>query len=156
MRPIYVFMLCALIALIALCGLNLLTSETSQHLFVFFAARASLACNSKIGRGAWCGLCRWRAPLPDVYGCVRFGACALVPVPVPLQGSRELLYCEMSTAVSYRCQMCMGMCFGAWMLVLLQGVAARCLRQCALWSLGADATAGCCCVLPTNLLRSGI
>ena len=32
--------------------------------------------------------------------------------------------------------------------VLLQGVVARCLWPCALWSLGADtaATVGCCCV----------
>ena len=35
--------------------------------------------------------------------------------------------------------------FGAWVLVLLQAAAARCVWPCALWSLCACAAAGCHC-----------
>ena len=92
-------------------------------------------------------LVRCRVPLllPDVNGSVRFAEVLLQVVRcvmVPLHACRA--------------------CFGAWMLVPLQGVAAmsmamrsgKCL-QCALWNLGAGALAGCRCRVLLGSWRVG-
>lgn len=75
--------------------------------------------------GHWC-CCRCRALLLDVDRRVRFGAWCWCLCRAPPHVYTHLR-------------------FGAWMLVRLQIAAARCLWQCATWSVGAVV------MVPTNI-----
>ena len=99
------------------------------------AARCVGVCALELG--CWC-CCR--VPLPDVWPCVLWSLgvvwpCALCSLGA---GAAAGCHCHMCGLCAWWCHVC----FGASVLVPLQGAAARCV---VLWSSGAGADAGCRC-----------